>query len=141
MDTKIIDKSAIDEILCKFSIDFSKVLIDRLRGTDSQSNFVFKPIFEDDPGSPLIAPVPENQNHFMVIYPKNSTPYTFELDDMKKICYIAMGEVYEEFCGKKLRAGDVIEIPPGKEYKPYTKGSMCIAYVVIDSHSNAFNLN
>lgn len=114
--------------------DFNGQLIDTLKEVlvkgKNLSECVYSPrkIVEGD-RPPLIAPIRNRENEFILYYPKNSTPYPHVLDGVKKECTILIGEIHEKISGCTLSQGRNFEIMPEQPYEPYTTDSICIAHV------------
>jgi hypothetical protein len=104
-----------------------RALVDLL--TNKTDNFY---ICRLTPGknSPLVFPIDEIKNGFLVYYPPNSEHYVDSWDGNNKKCRILKGTIYESVEEKVYSEGDEFEITKDKTYDPYTLEEMCLALVI-----------
>lgn len=76
------------------------------------------PILPDNPKSPLIMGMSENEH--LIYYPPFSTPYEHKFETSIKTVEILSGKVTDMVTKKVYKTGDKTKIYPGDEPQPYT---------------------
>jgi hypothetical protein len=79
---------------------------------------IFTHVFQNDPNSPLIYWLENNQ--YVILYPANSTPYSHKFEKKCKFIEVLSGVIYDVNSDLKLFKGDTLKIYPQDNYMPYT---------------------
>jgi len=90
---------------------------------------IFSKIFENDPNSPSIYWLEDDQ--YVILYPPNSTPYNHSFVDKCKFIQVLSGVLFDKKSSLKLFKGDTLKVYPKDDYQPYTMEKPCYLRVCI----------
>jgi len=98
---------------------------------------IFTHVFQNDPLSPLIYWLEDNQ--YLILYPPNSKLYSHKFGNKCKFIQVLSGVIYDVNSDLKLFKGDTLKVYPQDNYMPYTLDKPAYLRVCVSDCSSLIN--